>query len=105
MKTGIAKLNDDWLRAMPLRSWLRWREAFPIFGPILAHPLTAWFFSYGGTCIFKFSGHCLCNILLGDIWFCGHFVTEDKIEGTLCVCVLWERRGEKRGGLVAVSYI
>ncbi|MCZ6596470.1 MAG: HTTM domain-containing protein [Planctomycetota bacterium] len=45
---GIAKLNRDWLRAEPLRSWLEGRAEVPLLGPLLAWEGTAWLFSYGG---------------------------------------------------------
>ena len=45
---GIAKLDADWLRAMPLSVWLQSDAGYPWIGPLLAAPATAYFMSYGG---------------------------------------------------------
>jgi len=45
---ALAKMNGDWLRGEPLRSWLRDRADLPWIGPWLAAPWAAWWFSYGG---------------------------------------------------------
>ena len=43
---GVAKLNPDWVRALPLKSWLPARADLSVIGPLLAQEWTAWFFSY-----------------------------------------------------------
>lgn len=44
---GIAKLKYDWLfLAQPLRIWLAANEDFPIFGPLLTEPITAYALSW-----------------------------------------------------------
>jgi hypothetical protein len=46
---GIAKLNEDWLlRSEPLLTWLGRRTDHAVFGPLFAHPETAWFMSWSG---------------------------------------------------------
>lgn len=45
---GVAKLNGDWLRALPLRMWLPERSGHPLIGELLAQEWVAWAFSYGG---------------------------------------------------------
>jgi vitamin K-dependent gamma-carboxylase len=45
---GLAKLNGDWLRAVPLADWLGQKAATPFIGPLLAHEWTPWLMAYGG---------------------------------------------------------
>ena len=45
---GIAKINPDWLNAMPLKLWLAQRADMPILGWLWAQEATAYFMSYGG---------------------------------------------------------
>ncbi len=45
---GIAKLNVDWLNAMPLRIWIPQKSHFPVIGPFLAERWVPWVLSYGG---------------------------------------------------------
>ena len=45
---GIAKLNDDWLHAMPVGMWISERSDLPLIGPWLTEPSAAWFVSYTG---------------------------------------------------------
>lgn len=45
---GIAKLNADWLNALPLKLWLPAKKATFLIGPILEKEWMAWFMSYGG---------------------------------------------------------
>jgi len=45
---GIAKLNADWLRLEPIRTWISKRSDYPIIGPLLESESAAWFFGYGG---------------------------------------------------------
>jgi hypothetical protein len=45
---GIAKLNGDWLRAEPVRTWLSNRAHWDGVGPFLAQEWLAWFIAYGG---------------------------------------------------------
>ncbi|MEZ5039818.1 MAG: HTTM domain-containing protein [Saprospiraceae bacterium] len=45
---GLAKINEDWLRAVPLSSWLPSRASTPLIGCLLEMPETAYFMAYGG---------------------------------------------------------
>ncbi len=45
---GIAKLNGDWLHAMPLAIWIPQKSHFSIIGPLLAQPWVPWVLSYAG---------------------------------------------------------
>lgn len=46
---GVGKLETDWLlRAMPLRIWLAANGDFPLLGPILRWPETAYVMSWAG---------------------------------------------------------
>ena len=45
---GIAKINEDWLRAEPLRSWLSERaDTFPLLGQYFTEEWFVYLFSYG----------------------------------------------------------
>jgi len=44
---GIVKINEDWLRAEPLRHWVGTTDK-SIFGEIITYESTAYFMSYGG---------------------------------------------------------
>lgn len=45
---GIAKLNSDWLHAMPIGLWTARSSDLPLVGPWLAERWTAWLISYTG---------------------------------------------------------
>ncbi len=45
---GIAKINFDWLRAMPLQLWLPSKSGTPLIGGLLDEPMVAYFMAYGG---------------------------------------------------------
>ena len=45
---GIAKLNADWLQGQPMRLWLPGSIRLPGLEPVLAHPASALWFSWGG---------------------------------------------------------
>jgi len=46
---GVAKLRGDWLlRAQPLTTWLAPHADFPVLGPLLARPETAYAMSWAG---------------------------------------------------------
>jgi len=45
---GIAKINPDWLRALPLRIWLPYKKDYFLIGPLLEQEWVAWVMSYGG---------------------------------------------------------
>lgn len=45
---GIAKLNSDWLQAVPLKQWLDQRAELPLIGKLLVKDQTAYFMAYGG---------------------------------------------------------
>ena len=45
---GIAKLDHDWLRGEPMRSWLANRTEFPILGRVFRHEAAVTAFTWGG---------------------------------------------------------
>ncbi len=45
---GLAKLNGDWLRGEPMRTWLASRTDFPVIGSLFTEEWMVYFFSYGG---------------------------------------------------------
>ena len=45
--SGIAKLNADWLRGEPLRTWIQEEPDFPIIGQFFFHEPMVWCFVYG----------------------------------------------------------
>jgi len=45
---GLAKLNGDWLKGLPLLDWLHMQADMPLIGWLLAKKATAYFMSYGG---------------------------------------------------------
>jgi hypothetical protein len=45
---GLAKLNPDWLRGEPMRSWLAERTDVPVLGPYFTREWTVFTFAYGG---------------------------------------------------------
>jgi len=45
---GIAKLNADWLNAIPLKQWIGYRSEAPVIGPLLEQEWMAYFMAYGG---------------------------------------------------------
>ncbi len=45
---GIAKVNPDWLQAMPLKMWLGYKKDYFLIGPVLEKELAAYLMSYGG---------------------------------------------------------
>ncbi len=45
---GIAKINPDWLRAMPLQIWLPAKANVFLIGDFLKAPASAYFMAYGG---------------------------------------------------------
>ena len=45
---GIAKINADWLCALPLKMWLPYKKNYFLIGPLLEQEWTAWLMSYGG---------------------------------------------------------
>jgi hypothetical protein len=45
---GVAKLDGDWLQAVPLKAYLASKSDLPVIGPLLDEPWTSAFFSYGG---------------------------------------------------------
>jgi vitamin K-dependent gamma-carboxylase len=51
---GLAKLNPDWLRAIPVKYWLANKADMPLLGWLWKQELTAWIISWGG-CLFDLS--------------------------------------------------
>lgn len=45
---GVAKINHDWLRGEPMRSWLAQSTDFPLVGSLFTHSWAPYFFSYSG---------------------------------------------------------
>lgn len=45
---GVAKINVDWLRGEPIRSWLSMETDFPILGPYFTEDWLVYVFAYGG---------------------------------------------------------
>ncbi len=45
---GIAKINADWLSAIPLKQWLGYRGGLPLIGPLVEQDWMAYFMAYGG---------------------------------------------------------
>ncbi len=45
---GLAKLNYDWLHAIPLKFWLPLKTGVPLFGHLLRNPIMPWLITYGG---------------------------------------------------------
>ncbi len=45
---GLAKINNDWLHAFPLRIWMPQRSELPIIGPYMDELWVAYFLSYAG---------------------------------------------------------
>lgn len=45
---GIAKLNGDWLQAMPVGFWISYKSDLPVIGPYLTQRWMAWALSYAG---------------------------------------------------------
>jgi len=45
---GIAKINPDWLNALPLKLWLRDKSNMPLLGGLWAQEWVAYLMSYGG---------------------------------------------------------
>jgi hypothetical protein len=45
---GLAKLNSDWLRGEPMRTWLTEGTSFPVIGPLCTQEWIVYLFSYGG---------------------------------------------------------
>ncbi|MCA9073590.1 MAG: HTTM domain-containing protein [Planctomycetaceae bacterium] len=45
---GIAKINMDWLNAMPLLIWIPQKTHVAVIGSVVGEPWFAWFLSYSG---------------------------------------------------------
>ena len=45
---GVAKINADWLRGEPIRTWLSGSGDTPLVGAFLVSEAAVWLFSYGG---------------------------------------------------------
>lgn len=43
---GVAKLNGDWLRAVPVRDWALDRSDAFLIGPLMTHEATPWLIAY-----------------------------------------------------------
>lgn len=59
---GIAKLNWDWLRGEPQRSWMAARTDYPLFGPYLDQEWVVQVLTYGGIAI---------DLSVGFLLLCG----------------------------------
>ena len=45
---ALAKVNADWLRAMPLKLWLPYKKDIWLLQPLVANQVSPWVLSYGG---------------------------------------------------------
>lgn len=45
---AVAKLNNDWLHAIPVRTWLYHKTGLPVIGHYLRNPMVPWIIAYGG---------------------------------------------------------
>ena len=45
---GIAKINPDWLQAMPLKLWMPGHAQTPLIGPLFTSAFAPWFMAYAG---------------------------------------------------------
>nr|MBA4115342.1 HTTM domain-containing protein [Rubrobacter sp.] len=45
---GLAKLNGDWLRGEPMRTWLAAETSFPVVGRLFTQEWMVYLFSHGG---------------------------------------------------------
>ncbi|PHN03632.1 hypothetical protein CRP01_25575 [Flavilitoribacter nigricans DSM 23189 = NBRC 102662] len=45
---GIAKINGDWLRGVPLVDWMAYKSSLPIIGPVLGLSWTPYLMAYVG---------------------------------------------------------
>jgi len=45
---ALAKVNGDWLRGEPVRSWLAGRADYPVIGPLFGHEVVVYVIAYGG---------------------------------------------------------
>lgn len=45
---GLAKINPDWIRAMPMLNWLQHKSDYFLIGPLISMDWFAWFLSFGG---------------------------------------------------------
>ena len=58
---GIAKLNTDWLRGEPARSWFAERTDFPLVGQYFANETVGWVMTYGSLLLDLFAVFLLLN--------------------------------------------
>lgn len=45
---GLAKINADWLRGVPLIDWMEYKSSLPLIGPVLGLSWTPYFMAYVG---------------------------------------------------------
>ncbi|MCB0633141.1 MAG: HTTM domain-containing protein, partial [Lewinella sp.] len=45
---GVAKINGDWLRGVPLVDWMAYKSSLPVIGPVLGMSWTPYFMAYVG---------------------------------------------------------
>lgn len=45
---ALAKVNKDWLQAMPLKLWLPYKKDVWLLQPLIANSISPWVLSYGG---------------------------------------------------------
>lgn len=85
---GVAKLNADWLRGEPMRTWLADRTDFPLVGELFTEKWAAYLFSHGGlvfdlfivpflvwrrTRIYAFSAAVLFHLMNAELFSIGIF--------------------------------
>lgn len=68
---GVAKLNADWLRCEPLRTWLAARTDFPLIGPFFTHEPVVWTMTYGSLLLDLLAIFFLSNRRTRVFWYVG----------------------------------
>jgi hypothetical protein len=58
---GIAKINPDWMRAVPLKEWMSIRAEKAFIGPIIEQDWVPWLMAYGGLFLDLFAAFLLIN--------------------------------------------
>jgi hypothetical protein len=120
---GVAKLNEDWLRGEPLRTWLADYADWKVVGPFLTSEWAVYLFSYGGllfdllivplllwkrTRRYAFAGVVAFNVLNGWLFNIGIFPWLMIAASLLFFAPDWPRRwrfgvSKVLGGSVAVN--
>ena len=104
---GVAKLNADWLRGEPLRTWMAARTSLPLAGPWLTQEGVVYLFAYGGLLLdllmvpallwkrsrpYAFGAACLFHLLNWQLFTIGVFPFLMIAATTLFFPPDWPRR-------------